>query len=223
MPNCSMNADYLCGVATQEVSALQGVTLDSCNVQCCVGNNCNHMAQQSSVSTEQTTAMTTTPTVSGVEHVMQPQLVGFVMMFVTLILNSIDESLWSLFVRNIHIKAFSFTWESYFVVVLTLWIRSVWHNLKTFCQYPNCPIIAAVLILHLLRETLPVTYLSADQSTDVVVNWGNRSWRAFLKRPENFTGPKSQLTNWNPLVLKSWSFNVFLMKEKLRGLRSLMA
>ena len=33
----------------------------------------------------------------------------------------------------------------------------------------------------------------------------------FLESPEKFSGPKSQFSNCNPLVLKSWSFNMFLM------------
>ena len=45
----------------------------------------------------------------------------------------------------------------------------------------------------------------------------------FLESPENFSGPKSQLSHCNPLVLKRWSFNMFLTQEKLRGLRILMA
>mgnify|MGYP002260017222 CR=1 FL=1 len=36
-------------------------------------------------------------------------------------------------------------------------------------------------------------------------------------------GPKSKLSSCNPLVLKSWPFNMFLMQEKARRLRSLMA
>ena len=92
-----MNADYLCGMAAQQVSSLPGITFDSCNVQCCVGQNCNHLGQQPSVSTGQTTAITspmTTPIItSGVEHVMQPQVVGFLVMFVTLILQN-SEAAW---------------------------------------------------------------------------------------------------------------------------------
>ena len=33
----------------------------------------------------------------------------------------------------------------------------------------------------------------------------------FLESPANFTGPKSQLSNFNLLVLKSGSFDMFLM------------
>ena len=36
-------------------------------------------------------------------------------------------------------------------------------------------------------------------------------------------GPENQLSNCNPLVFKSWSFNMFLMLEKPRGYQSLMA
>ena len=39
----------------------------------------------------------------------------------------------------------------------------------------------------------------------------NKTRGLFLKSPENFSGTKSQLSNCNPLVLKSWSFNMFLM------------
>ncbi|XP_015758139.1 PREDICTED: uncharacterized protein LOC107337487 [Acropora digitifera] len=95
MPNCSMNADYLCGIVAQEVSAIPGITIESCNAQCCVGENCNHMGQQPSESTgptTQTTAMTSPIVTSGVEHLMQPQLVGFLMIFVTLILQNIEAA-----------------------------------------------------------------------------------------------------------------------------------
>ena len=33
----------------------------------------------------------------------------------------------------------------------------------------------------------------------------------FLESPESVSGPESQLSNCNPLVLKSLSFNMFLM------------
>ena len=36
-------------------------------------------------------------------------------------------------------------------------------------------------------------------------------WGLFLESTENFSGPKSQSSNCNPLILKSWSFNMFLM------------
>ena len=36
----------------------------------------------------------------------------------------------------------------------------------------------------------------------------------FLKSPENFLGLKSQLSNCNLLILKSWSFNMFLVRKK---------
>ena len=35
-------------------------------------------------------------------------------------------------------------------------------------------------------------------------------------------GAESQLSNWNPLFFKSWSFNMLLMLEKPRGFQSLM-
>ena len=50
-----------------------------------------------------------------------------------------------------------------------------------------------------------------------------RGWGLFLERPENFSGPNSNLSNCNPLALKSCSFNMFSMEEKPRGLRSLVA
>ena len=36
-----------------------------------------------------------------------------------------------------------------------------------------------------------------------------RSRGLFLESPENFSGSKNQLSNCNPLILKSWSFNMF--------------
>lgn len=38
----------------------------------------------------------------------------------------------------------------------------------------------------------------------------------FLEGPENFSGPKSQLSNCNWLVLKSSSFKMFLMEKTKR-------
>ena len=49
------------------------------------------------------------------------------------------------------------------------------------------------------------------------------SWGQFLKSAENFLVLKSQLTNCNPLWLKRWSFSMFYMKGKPRGLWSLRA
>ena len=45
----------------------------------------------------------------------------------------------------------------------------------------------------------------------------------FLEIAENSSGPKSHLSNFNLPVSKSLPFNMFLMQEKLRGFRCLMA
>ena len=40
-------------------------------------------------------------------------------------------------------------------------------------------------------------------------NSSNGSGACFLKSSEDFSGLKCQPSNWNPLVLESWSFNLF--------------
>ena len=44
----------------------------------------------------------------------------------------------------------------------------------------------------------------------------SRPWGLFLESPENFSGPKSQLWNCNPLVLKSSSFKLSQCKKAKR-------
>ena len=55
----------------------------------------------------------------------------------------------------------------------------------------------------------------------VTLLWLSWPGACFLQSHENFSGPKCQLSYRNPLVLKSWSFNMLLMSKKPRGLRSL--
>ena len=38
-------------------------------------------------------------------------------------------------------------------------------------------------------------------------------WGLFLESLEKFSGPKSQLSNYNPLVLKSWCLNITFLKD----------
>ena len=63
----------------------------------------------------------------------------------------------------------------------------------------------------------------------LVAPWdaGSSCWEeVLLGRIQGFIlGPvaRNQLSNFKPLVLKRWTFSMFLMKEKPRGLRGLMA
>ena len=50
-----------------------------------------------------------------------------------------------------------------------------------------------------------------------------QTWGPFLESPVTFLGPKIRLSNCILLALKNWFFNKFLMRQKPRGLRSLMA
>ena len=45
-----------------------------------------------------------------------------------------------------------------------------------------------------------------------------QSWGLFLESPENFSGPKSQLSNCNALVLKSWFFKYVFNVRKIKSI-----
>jgi len=45
-----------------------------------------------------------------------------------------------------------------------------------------------------------------------------QSWGLFLESPGNFSGPKSQLSNCNALVLKSWFFKYVFNVRKIKSI-----
>jgi len=75
------------------------------------------------------------------------------------------------------------------------WISQTANGARRFSQTESAPLNQTILIFPEQRE------------------FGHKRFpgASFPKVPRTFRARKSQLTNCNPLVLKSWSFNVILM------------
>ena len=79
----------------------------------------------------------------------------------------------------------------------------VWGVIRTLCD-PYCTYFQPQVMVKLTRR---VTLI--DVGSHPIGWFSNRG--PFLESPENFSDPKSQLSNCNPVVLKSWSFNMLWM------------
>ena len=124
------------------------------------------------------------------------------------------------------------TWCPFLESPETFRVFFEWHN--SLCIFKNKG-VSRHETLQLFEFLFPLQRVKrpASQNKRVGVLWmafrarkafGTFEKRApgvcFSKLPRPFRTRKSKC---NPLVLKNWSFNMFLMKEKLAGLRSLMA
>ena len=67
-----------------------------------------------------------------------------------------------------------------------------------------------------IAEALDELQVSPGSSSTQIILLQKRTRGPFLKRPGNLPGPKSNSSNYNPLAVKSCSFNMFQMKERAK-------
>ena len=105
-------------------------------------------------------------------------------------------------------------------VALTLREQDSWYRVSSSSPLPPSG-------LEIWRDILQYEITNTWNSCIWTADWNNiglndlnscecylsseRDRGLFLESPEILSGPKSQLSNCNPLVLQSWSFNMILM------------